>query len=119
MLTGTSDMSILSDMANEIVICTYRVNPEHETEFRSALERHWSTLHRLELVTDRPPQHYRSLDGDGVTYVEIFEWVDGGSDVAHEHPDVIEIWDLLEAACQVRNGRPATEFPHFEQLAIV
>jgi hypothetical protein len=109
---------MISFMANEIVICTYRVNPDREAEFRSVLERHWPTLRRLELVTNRPPQHFRSLHSGAPTYVEIFEWVDGAKTVAHEHPDVIEIWEPLEAACETRDGKPATEFPHYEALTI-
>jgi hypothetical protein len=106
-------------MAKETVICTYRVNPAREDEFRAVLATHWSTLRDLELVTDRAPQHYRSLGDDRPTYVEIFEWIEGGVDIAHEHPDVIAIWEPLEAACETRDGRRATEFPHFELLEAV
>lgn len=111
-------MLIISGMTKEIVICTYRVDPAKEGEFRSILSSHWPTLRQLELVTDRVPQHFRSLDGDRPTYVEIFEWTEGGVDIAHEHPDVIAIWEPLEAACESREGRPATEFPHYEALEI-
>ncbi len=105
--------------SSELVICTYRVDPSKEADFRSALSSHWPTLRKLDLVTERTPQHFRSLDGDRPTYVEIFEWVPGGAELAHDHPDVIAIWEPLVAACESRDGRPAAEFPHYEALAVL
>ena len=64
-------------MANETVICTYRVRPDDEKRFVELLRRHWSTLHDLGFVTDEDPLVFRALDG-GPTYVEIFTWVEGG-----------------------------------------
>jgi hypothetical protein len=42
-------------MANEIVICTYRVRADAEAEFTGLLTRHWPTLRGLGFVTDEEP----------------------------------------------------------------
>ena len=76
-------------MANQTVICTYRFRPEVESEFTALLRRHWATLHELGFVADERSLVFRGLDEP--TYVEIFTWVEGGFDQAHEHPDVLGI----------------------------
>jgi hypothetical protein len=98
-------------MANEIVICTYRVRPDTEEEFADLLRRHWATLHALGFVTDEPPLVFRGVDEP--TYVEIFTWVEGGFDRAHEHPDVLAIWEPMDPLLEDREGRPKWEFPHY------
>src|ERR1700735_2786920 len=90
-------------MANETVICTYRVRPDDEKRFVELLRRHWSTLHDLGFVTDEDPLVFRALDG-GPTYVEIFTWVEGGFGRAHEHPDVLAIWEPMEPLLDERVG---------------
>ena len=77
-------------MANETVICTYRVRADVEQRFAELLASHWRTLHRLGFVTDVASSIFRSLD-EPPTYVEIFSWDQGGFDRAHEHPDVLAI----------------------------
>ncbi len=105
-------------MVRETVICTFRVRAESEVEFVRLMQRHWPTLNRLGLVTDTPPQRFRSVDEPGPTYVEMFEWAKGGLDQAHDHPEVLALWDPMEAMCEPRDGQPATEFPHFIALEI-
>lgn len=102
-------------MANETVICTYRVRQESEEPFRELLGRHWKTLHRLGFVTDERSLVYRRTEGPP-TYVEIFSWVEGGFAQAHEHPDVLAIWEPMEPLLEDRDGQPKWEFPHFEQV---
>src|SRR3984885_13203323 len=75
----------ISRMANETVVCTYRVRPDAEERFADLLRTHWRTLHGLGFVTGEPPLVLRGTDG-GLTYVEIFTWVEGGFGLAHEHP---------------------------------
>jgi len=104
-------------MAKETVICTYRVRPEAEDDFVDLLERHWNTLHELGFVTDEESLVFRGTDG-GLTYVEIFTWVEGGFDRAHEHPDVIAIWEPMEPLLEERNGLPRWDFPHFQRIAL-
>jgi hypothetical protein len=103
-------------MANETVICTYRVRPDQEDRFIELLGRHWATLHELAFVTDEQPLIFRSLEDGGPTYVEIFTWVEGGFDQAHEHPDVLAIWEPMDPLLEDRDGRPRWEFPHFERV---
>jgi hypothetical protein len=44
---------------------------------------------------------------------EIFSWVDGGFARAHEHPDVLVLWERMDPLLEERNGRPKWEFPHY------
>jgi hypothetical protein len=104
-------------MANETVICTYRVRPADEGRFVDLLGRHWRTLRDLEFVTDEVSLVFRGLDG-GLTYVEIFTWVEGGFDQAHEHPEVLAIWEPMEPLLEERDGQPRWEFPHFERVSL-
>jgi hypothetical protein len=104
-------------MANETVICTYRVRADGEERFADLLDRHWCTLHELGFVTDERPLVFRSVE-DGLTYVEIFTWVEGGFGQAHEHPDVLAIWEPMEPLLEDRDGRPRWEFPHFERVLV-
>jgi hypothetical protein len=103
-------------MAKETVICTYRVRSEDERSFRELLSRHWSTLHDLGFVTDDEPLVFRGTER-GLTYVEIFTWVEGGFEQAHEHPDVLAIWEPMEPLLEERDGRAKWEFPHFERVS--
>jgi hypothetical protein len=34
-------------------------------------------------------------------------------DLAHEHPDVLMIWEAMDPLLEDRDGRPKWEFPHF------
>ena len=108
---------MISLMAKETVICTYRVRGACEESFLALLGRHWRTLHELGFVTDEPPLTFRGTDG-GLTYVELFSWVEGGFGQAHEHPDVLAIWEPMEPLLEERDGRPRWEFPHFEPVSL-
>ena len=105
-------------MANETVICTYRIKPDAEDEFRSLLRRHWPKLHELGGVTDEPSRIYKRIDPDDLHIIEIFTWVEGGMRVA-DHPDVLAIWERMEQLCESRDKRPAMSFPHYEELSIL
>jgi hypothetical protein len=50
---------MISLMAKETVICTYRVRGECEERFLALLGRHWRTLHELGFVTDDKPLAFR------------------------------------------------------------
>ena len=103
------------------VICLYRVSPGREAEFAGLLERHWPTLRSLDLVTDDLPRHYRGAERDGgPLFVEIFKWKsEEASRVAHEHPEVMAIWEPMDKLTERRNGRPSMEFPHVQPLALL
>jgi hypothetical protein len=104
-------------VANATVICTYRVRPDAEARFVELLRRHWRTLRALGFVTDEESLVFRRID-EPPTYVEIFTWVEGGFGQAHEHPDVLAIWELMDPLLEERDGRPKWEFPHFEPVPL-
>jgi hypothetical protein len=66
-------------------------------------------------VTDERPVVLRSVDEP--TYVEIFTWVDGGFGRAHEHPDVLGIWEAMDPLLEDRGGRPKWELPHYREVS--
>ena len=104
-----------------MAICLYRVRSDSEAEFTDLLRRHWPTLHSLGLVTDARPQHYRGAEQDGKPlFVEIFTWEsEAASGDAHQHPDVMAIWEPMDQLTEARGGRPNMEFPHVQPLALV
>lgn len=104
-------------MTNQTVICTYRVRPEAEESFLKLLSRHWHTLHDLGFVTDDESLVFRQLD-ERPTYVEIFTWVAGGFELAHDHPDVVAIWEPMEPLLEDRDGLQKWEFPHYERVSV-
>jgi hypothetical protein len=103
-------------MPDETVIGTFRVRDGAEPEFTELLGRHWRTLHELGFVTDEPSAIFRSVDG--LTYVEIFTWVEGGYELAHDHPAVLAIWGPMDALLEDRGGQPKWEFPHYQRVSL-
>ena len=102
------------------VICTYQVIPGKEADFLALLQRHWPTLRRLDAVTAEPARAYRGSDDQGRPFfVEIFEWKDARAlEVARQHPEVLAIWEPMDALCEPREGRRNMEFPHVEPLSL-
>jgi len=98
----------------EKVICHYRVAAGNEAAFEALLRRHWPKLHELGLVTDARPQQFKGLEQDNgqPIYFEIFDWHDGASARAHEHPEVMAIWEPMDQLCEARDCKPNMEFPH-------
>ncbi len=105
--------------ASVTVICLYRVSAGREAEFAALMDRHWPALRSLDLVTADPPQRYRGNEQDGGSlFVEIFRWKDdAAAGLAHEHPEVMAIWEPMGALTETRGGRPSMEFPHVQPLA--
>jgi hypothetical protein len=66
--------------------CRARVRADAEDRFAELISGHWRTLRELGFVTDERPLVLRGAD-EGLTYVEIFTWVEGGFGLAHEHPE--------------------------------
>jgi hypothetical protein len=93
------------------------VRPDREEQFVRLLAGHWSALHRLEFVTSEEALVYRSVQ-DPPTYVELFTWIDGGFDLAHEHPEVLSIWERMDPCLEERDGQRKWEFPHYERIAL-
>jgi len=109
----------MSDPAT--VICLYRVTPGSETEFTGLLRRHWPALHSLDLVTDERPRHFQGAEQGGAPlFVEIFQWKsEEAARIAHEHPEVMPVWEPMGRLTEQRNGRPAMEFPHVRPLSVL
>jgi hypothetical protein len=104
-------------MANQTVICTYRVRADDEVAFRHLLARHWPTLHELGFVTSEPSVIYRELDAPP-TFVEIFTWAEGGYEQARDHPAVLAIWAPMDPLLEDRDGLSKWDFPHYERVAL-
>jgi hypothetical protein len=104
---------------DQVVVCTYRVKTGREQDFIALLERHWPTLRKLGLVHEQPRMALRGRDSDRRScFVEIFAWKDRGFEVAHQHPEVLALWEPMEQMCEARDGRPPTEFPHYSVLGL-
>lgn len=104
-----------------IAIAMYRVKPGAEEQFTDILKRHTSTLRSLELITDRPVQHYVGAEKgiEGPLFVEIFEWAaERGSAMAHSHPEISGLWESMGEVCESRGGRPMFEFPNVRPLEL-
>jgi hypothetical protein len=82
------------------------------------LSRHWPVLRELGFVTDDEPLLLRREDDGGPTYVEIFTWAENGFELAHEHPDVLAIWEPMDPLLEERDGRRKWEFPHYEKVVV-
>lgn len=103
-------------MARELVIALYRPKRGKAKALEALLAKHVRTLRKLGLATKRPAVLMRSKDG---TYLEVFEWKDGGKSAhrAHSDPAVRAIWDAMEPVCDwvplgsVPEARD--RFPHF------
>lgn len=105
-------------MANK-VFCHYRVAAGNEPAFEALLRKHWLTLHRLGLVEDEPARHFKGEEAPGAPlYIEIFDWLDGAVERAHEHPEVMAIWEPMDQLCEPRGDRPGMEFPHLQPLHV-
>jgi hypothetical protein len=107
-----------NDAREETVFCTYRVRADQQERFTELLARHWRTLRELEFVTPEESLVFRSLEDDAPTYVEIFTWVAGGFAAAHEHPDVLQIWEAMDPLLEERDGQPRWQFPHYQRVSL-
>ena len=89
----------MSDTNPVSVLVIYRPKEGTEAQFLPILERHWPALDRLGLVTDEPARFWRATGKNGRTsFVEMFSWKDeSSSDVAHQTPEVMAIWEPMGA----------------------
>jgi hypothetical protein len=104
----------------ETCIWTYWVRPGQEEKFRALLARNWPTLRRLGFVAGDPAVVYRSCE-DPPVYVEIMTWEAGGMRPAHEHPDVIPIWEGIKPLVEERAGQhnvPGMSFPFYRHAEL-
>ena len=105
-------------------ICTYRVKPGARDKFIALLRKHWPALRAAGLATDTPALHFEAtVGGDnrhnetGTTFVEIFSWSGPeASQLAHNSPAVMAVWEPMGALVESRDGRPGMEFPSYRPL---
>jgi hypothetical protein len=108
----------MSDPTPETVFCFYRVIPGREKALLDLIWQHDLTLRKLALVTDAPMTVYRGSDEQGRPFVvKFFEWRSARAvDAAHQHPEVMVLWERMDQQCEARDGRPSMEFPHVERV---
>jgi quinol monooxygenase YgiN len=79
-------------------LVSYYPKPGKEAEMLALVKKHWPTLRRLGLASEKPAQIWRAHEKDSTStyFVELFEWADEkSSDVAHQTPDVMAIWEPM------------------------
>jgi hypothetical protein len=85
----------MSDLG-EVVFAAYRPKAGKADVLRELVRGHVATLREIGLATARPATVVSAEDG---TLIEIFEWVAGGAQQAHDHPRVQEIWGAMGDVC--------------------
>jgi len=102
----------------QTVICTYRVRSDREDDFLALVRGHWPKMRELGLATEDPASIYSGRDPKNRLFVvEIWDWISEDAVArAHSHPEVLALWEPMEAHCEARDGQPACEFPHVERL---
>ncbi len=80
----------------EIVIAVYRPKPGCEEALVRLVKTHAPELRQLGLVTDRPAT---VMQAQGGVILEVFEWLPGAIEAAHDNPDVKEIWRKFAEVC--------------------
>lgn len=85
-------------MAVVSMLVTYHPKPGSENALLELVKKHWGVLHGLGLATATPAKTWRGRDKrtGAEFFVEMFEWVDErASDVAHELPEVMAVWETM------------------------
>lgn len=105
-------------MSARIWMALYQPYEGKEEDLKNLIAKHYPTLARLELITDRPCIVAKASNG---TYIEIAEWRDGDSaEKAHKHPEVSKLWDDMGAVSEFKHLGSLSEseklFPHFEHV---
>jgi len=85
-------------MNSEIVIAMYRPYDHASTDaLKELIRQHNTTLRVEEMITDRPAMLMQAEDG---TFLEIFEWLPGAAQAAHDHPAIQKIWKRMGEICE-------------------
>ena len=102
----------------ETVVAIYRVRKERLDAFLTLLRKHYPTLVRAGLVTaDEPIVYQGEEQGGGPILFEIFTWKNANApEVAHQTPEVMQIWEAMGTMVEERGGKPKFEFPHVQKL---
>jgi quinol monooxygenase YgiN len=102
----------------KLVIVAYRPRVGKEEQLVELIKEHMPTLRGEGLVTDRPSQAMRSVEG---TIVEIFEWKSQEAiDESHNNEAVKAMWRKFDEVCEyvsLSSLKEAQEtFAHFEPI---
>ena len=110
----------MRDDESNVVVCHFRVIPGKEEEFLEIQREHDRTIRKLDLVTDEPSVIYRGEDPKGRPFLyKIFEWKSPAAlAAAHDHPELMMIWERMEHYCEARDGQLSMEFPHVERITL-
>ena len=102
-----------------MVIVAFRPKPGREDDLLALTRDHVPQLRRLGLVGDTPSLVMRAKDG---CIVEVFDWKDGAIEKAHDHPDILQMWDCYAAVCDYVPLKDLTEtadmFAEFEPITL-
>ena len=101
------------------VLASFKPKPGQEAALLAVVREHVPKLQRLGLATERPSLIMRAADG---TIVEAFVWRSAAAiDAAHQHPEVLAMWQRFEAACEYTSLKDLAEgqhpFAEFEVLS--
>jgi hypothetical protein len=78
----------------ETVAVTVKAKPGNESKLESALKKHWTTIKRLDLVTNDP---HLLLRGDDGLFINIFTWK-SGSIPDNAPAEVLAVWKEMNEA---------------------
>jgi hypothetical protein len=102
-----------------VVIVAYKPKPGKEADLLQLTREHVPLLRAEGLATDRPVIACQAKDG---TIVEVFEWVAGGTERAHNNPAVMKLWQRYGAACDyvplATLSESSTQFASFTPLEL-
>ncbi len=104
----------------ETVHVSYHVQPGKLDEFLKALKEHFPACRKDGLVLESPHLILSGKeDGGKPVVVEILTWRDGDApdNVAEKNPDVLAIWNRLNALVEKRGGKPGIEIDQVEIVA--
>jgi hypothetical protein len=77
-------------------IVAYKPKPGKEAELMALTQQHVPYLRSIGLAT--PREHIIATAADG-TVIEVFEWVEGGVEKAHQHAGLGGMWKRYAEAC--------------------
>lgn len=104
----------------ETVHVSYHVQPGKLEEFLGVLKQHFPACRKDGLVLESPHLILSGKeDGGKPVVVEVLTWVDGDApdNVAEKNPDVLAIWNRLNALVEKRGGKPGIEIDQVEIVA--
>jgi quinol monooxygenase YgiN len=84
------------------VLVTYVPKPGKEEELAELVRRHGPMMRRTGLLGPEGVRAWRATTkrghGQGVHFVELLQWRDAqASDLAHQTPEVMSVWEPMEA----------------------